>query len=136
MPKPIELAVDGLPPAKAEALSMLGAAHKHAPRVLALLEAAKRAIEAGARPLGDVPVGLELALHCRRDRNRSDATNYLGGNADVLEGKSHRVGAIDHLGELAAVHLYDNDRQIERISFAWHDAERPSYRLILSGLKS
>ncbi len=46
----------------------------------------------------------------------SDATNYLGGVADVLEAKGHR-GRLDHLGPLAAVALYDNDRQIREVHF-------------------
>jgi hypothetical protein len=46
-----------------------------------------------------------------------DATNYLGGIADVLEDKSRRGAAIQHLGELADVWLYRNDRQIKRVTY-------------------
>lgn len=127
----IQVEVSGYPPAKGEALSMLGASHSHAPRVRLLLEAARQAIEKGASPLGDSPIGLELVLRCSRDRNRSDATNYLGGVADVLEGKAHRSGQLDHLDELARVALYDNDRQIEVINYSWQSALEPSFTVTL-----
>lgn len=37
--------------------------------------------------------------------------------ADVLEDKSARGPAVSHLGELAEVWLYRNDRQIKQISY-------------------
>lgn len=119
--------VDGYPPAKGEALSMLGQYHSHAPRVLKLLEAARDATaKAEARHLGSSPIGLELVLRCRRDGNRGDATNYLGGLGDVLESKAHR-GQLEHLGEFAQVALYENDRQIEQVGYRWEGAQEPSY---------
>jgi hypothetical protein len=74
------------------------------------------------------PIGLELRVAAARDGKRSDATNYLGGVADVLEDKGHR-GALQHLGDLAAVALYDNDRQIEEAHYYWEEAASPSYRV-------
>uniref|UniRef100_UPI00193974AC hypothetical protein n=1 Tax=Nocardioides caldifontis TaxID=2588938 RepID=UPI00193974AC len=46
-----------------------------------------------------------------------DATNYLGGIADVLEQKTNRGAAVEHLRDLADVWLYRNDRQIKRVSY-------------------
>jgi hypothetical protein len=129
--------VSGYPPAKSEALSILGEAHAHAPRVRVLLEAAHSASKnSDGTPLGSSPIGMALVLRCPRDGNRSDATNYLGGIADVLENKTHRAGQLDHLGDLARVSLYDNDRQIEEVIYRWEQSQEPSYSLTLWWLKS
>jgi hypothetical protein len=48
----------------------------------------------------------------------SDATNYLGGVADVLEDKKRR-GDLAHLGELADFTLYGNDRQFHEVRYQW-----------------
>ncbi len=78
--------VAGFPPAKNEALSMLGAGHSHAPRVVALLGAAKDALEAsGFVPVEGGTVALDVVVYAPPDRDAWDATNYLGGIADVLE---------------------------------------------------
>jgi hypothetical protein len=106
---------------------MLGAGHAHAARVKRLLEAARD--QAQGQELGAQPIDLEMVLRCPRDQNRSDATNYLGGVADVLESKAHRTGALDHLAELSQVHLYENDRQIEEVNYRWEKAADPSYEL-------
>jgi len=109
--------VPGLPPAKNEALSMLGPGHSHAPRVLELLRAAKDALErSGFAAVNAGPVALEVVVHARPGQDPSDATNYLGGIADVLEEKSQR-GTLDHLGELGHVWVYRNDRQIKEVSY-------------------
>ncbi len=127
----ITLTVQGYPPAKGEALSMLGAGHSHGPRVRSLLEAARDAAARSAFVgLGDEPIGLEVVLRCPRDRNRSDATNYLGGIGDVLESKEHR-GQIEHLGDLRQVALFDNDRQIEEVQYRWEESDGPSYTVRL-----
>jgi hypothetical protein len=132
----ISFKVDGYPPAKSEALSMLGVGHRHADRVVRLLEAAREAaIAIGFDGFGPRPVGLEMAVYCERDGNRSDATNYLGGVGDVLEGKAHR-GAMEHLGALANVAVYDNDRQIEQVRYRWVKADRASYTVRLWALDS
>jgi hypothetical protein len=107
----------GYPPTKNEAKSMLAAGHMYADRVLALLEAARDALPADApRPLfPSERLGLELVLSAPSPPP-SDATNYLGGVGDVLEAKARR-GLLEHLGELAAVELYVNDRQIEEVHY-------------------
>jgi len=71
---------------------------------------------------------MDVALRCRRDGDRSDATNFLGGIGDVLESKGHR-GVLEHLGELSsiALYLYDNDRQIEEVHYRWEHSPEPSY---------
>ncbi len=123
----ISFEVEGYPPAKNEAKSMLAAAHIYAERVLALLRAARDALPAGAvRPLfGDEPLGLEFVV-AAPERPPSDATNYFGGVADVLEAKGRR-GVLEHLGELAMVELYDNDRQVEEVHYRYERDAQPRY---------
>lgn len=62
-----------------------------------------------------------------------DATNYLGGIADVLEQKSHRV-AIDHLADLEQVWLYKNDRQIKQVTYKEVAADQVEYRVTVRSL--
>src|SRR6266480_4856888 len=88
--------VDGFPPAKNEALSMLGAGHEHGSRVRKLLEAAKQALPVGFEPFS-THVGLDVTVSAPEGRDPWDATNYLGGIGDVLEDKRHR-GSLPHLG--------------------------------------
>jgi hypothetical protein len=117
--------VPGLPPAKNEALSMLGPGHSHALRVRALLEAARDAVGTGFEPLTE-PLGLEVALRTPDDKDPWDATNYLGGIGDVLEVKSRR-GSLEHLGALATVGVYQNDRQIKDVRYRIARAAEASY---------
>ncbi|MEX2211119.1 MAG: hypothetical protein WD689_05080 [Gaiellaceae bacterium] len=58
------------------------------------------------------------------------ATNYLGGVGDVLEGETHR-GPLQHLGPLAEIALFDNDRQIRQVIYREEEAARPHYLLRL-----
>lgn len=93
---------------------MLAAGHVHAGRVLALLRVANDEARLGDTALyfPDESLGLELIVTSPAPPP-SDATNYLGGVADVLEDKQHR-GALPHLGELAGFALYGNDRAVSR----------------------
>ena len=111
----VRFTVAGYPPAKNEALSMLGAGHSHSTRVLDLLQAAHAGV-AGKdfRPF-EGPIGLDVVLFVSTN-DPWDATNYLGGIGDVLEEKGRR-GSLHHLGELATVALYRNDRQIREVHF-------------------
>lgn len=123
----ISFEVPGYPPVKNEALSMLAPGHPYAPRVRLLLEAAREAC--AAQPVGPADDGhivLDVILRCPPGQNPADATNYLGGIADVLEDKSHR-GPLDHLGALATVRIYRNDRQIKQVSYREIEADQPSY---------
>ena len=128
--------VPGYPPAKNEALSMLGAGHSHAGRVRLLLEAARQAC--GSQPfvpMDDGPVTLDVVLRCPAGQNPADATNYLGGIADVLEEKSHR-GPLEHLGALAAVRLYRNDRQIKHVAYREDESAHVGYTVTVRPLSS
>ena len=125
----IRFTVSGLPPAKGEALSMLGPKHPHALRVRALLDAARLALQDGAWQLTGNPIGLELVVGLARGAHRSDATNYLGGIGDVLQDKvrSFRGRDLSHLGALRQVALYHDDSQIREIRYSEASARTGTY---------
>ena len=60
----------------------------------------------------------------------ADATNFLGGIGDVMEAKTRR-GVLEHLGDLATVALYANDRQIHEVHYRWEHGDETGYRLRL-----
>ena len=131
--------VDGhFPPSKNTATSMLAETHPDATRVRALLSAAQAATAMNPEfaPIVDGRVGLDVVLTPAADREAWDATNYLGGIADVLEYKTGRGAAVEHLGDLADVWLYRNDRQIKRVSYREeaHDPEGHGYRVTVTRL--
>ena len=125
-PDEVAFVVDGWPPAKNEAKSMLAAGHPHADRVLHLLQAAE--VATGIREtsvFGGDALGLELIIYSPAEPP-SDATNYLGGVGDALEAKSRRA-VLSHLGELATVALYLNDRQLHEVVYRWEHASATRY---------
>lgn len=129
--------VAGYPPAKNEAISMLGQGHSHAPRVRALLTAAGEALQAHPtfNPFSEGAIALDLTVHATTDDEPWDATNYLGGVADVLEDKSRRSQAVAHLGDLARVWLYRNDRQIKNITYREQSAATAAYDVTIRRLR-
>jgi hypothetical protein len=135
----ISFEVDGLPPAKSGMGSALGATSKQRPKVVALLEAAREAVLGSGFPgFGKRRLRLEVVLYARPDE-AWDATNYLGGISDVLEGKAKRLiahpGSLDHLEDLSQVGLYDDDRQIKEISHREVPSDTNSYVVTLSALE-
>ena len=132
----MEFEVPGLPPAKSEARSMLGERHPHAPRVRALLRAARDAalaaeLEMEPSNFGFAQLALDVVVRTPVDAfGLSDATSYLGGIADVLESKSRR-GALGHLGDLAQVQLYANDNQLRDVHLKFEEDDTQSYTVRL-----
>jgi hypothetical protein len=123
----ISFEVAGLPPIKNEAKSLLSAAHKQARQVRSLLEAARAAANSAGWKCVPGLVSLELIVR-GNGRPPGDATNYLGGVADVLQAKKdHVMIDLGYLGELRDVALYVNDRQINRVGYSEEAAERTSY---------
>lgn len=130
--KTIDFEIAGLPPAKSEAKSMLAEGHPHAPRVRALLIAAQDAMTSHGFPgFGSTPLGMDVVLTTGGLQHTSDATNYLGGIADALEDKGHRAMYVAHLGDLGAVALFDNDRQLREVHYRQQYGERDSYTVRL-----
>ena len=123
------LAVDGLPPAKNEAVSMLGPRHPHCDRVLLLLTVARSTLSStGQDGFGLSPVGIDVCIFAPNHDLPGDATNYLGGIGDVLEDKSRR-GQLVHLGDLARVSLFHNDRQIREVRFCVREGASYRYKV-------
>jgi len=126
--------VSGLPPVKDGANSIFGLGHGHGPRVRLLLEAARQARDAQFfLPIHEGSVALDVVVRAPAGQVPSDATNHLGGIGDVLEDKSWRTG-VDHLGDLAKVWLYHNDRQIKEISYREVEAEATGYTVTVRSL--
>jgi hypothetical protein len=118
----IRLEVDGKPPLKGEAISVFNAKHGQAERIRTLLEAARRACqEQGFAPISEGDVALDVITRLPA----GDAANIIGGIADVLENKPIRAhrSSMDHLGVLAAVWLYRDDKQIKQITYREESGE-------------
>lgn len=128
----IRFEVLGQPPLKNEALSVFNAKHGQADRIRALLQAAQRACRKhGFAPIETGGVALDV-ITCSP---AGDAMNIVGGIADVLENKpirAHRA-SIDHLGDLATVWLYQDDKQIKQITYREEPGEA-SYTVTVRAL--
>lgn len=110
----VSFEVRGNPPLKNEAISVFNAKHGQADRIRALLQAARRACqEQGFVSIAEGSAALDVIAWSPT----GDAANIIGGIADVLEDKPVRRSAIEHLGDLAAVWLYRNDKQLKQISY-------------------
>ena len=116
----VSFEVRGSPPLKNEAMSVFNARHGQAARIRSLLEAAQRACqEQGFVPIVERGAALDVVARSPS----GDAANIIGGIADVLEDKPIRRSAIEHLGDLAAVWCYRNDKQLKRISYREESGE-------------
>jgi hypothetical protein len=128
----IRFEVQGKPPLKGEAISVFNPKHGQAERIHTLLQAAQLAcLEQGFAPIEDRGVALEVITRSPA----GDAANIVGGIADVLENKpirSHR-SSIDHLGDLATVWLYQDDKQIKQIIYREEPGES-SYTVTVRAL--
>lgn len=131
--------VQGRPPPKSEALSIFAVGGRYEKRVRDLLEAARDEMRSrDFAGFGDARLRMEVEVHTGPGEPPWDATNYLGGITDVLEGKDKRrkahPGSVDHLGELAEFGLYDDDRQIKEISYKEVEGPIAAYRVMLTRL--
>lgn len=111
---------------------MFAAGSSQAAQVRTLLRAARRAAQECGWVTTAAEIGLDLVVR-GPVRPRADATNYLGGVGDVLQDKV--LGSdfdVSHLGELAAVALYGDDRQIRRIGYAEETAAQRGYTVRLT----
>ena len=128
----IEFEVDGWPPAKNEALSIFNPTHGQAPRVRMLLEAAQEALTRSEwQQRMEGRIGLELVVIQTRSGERlADATNSLGGVADVLQQRRPNTD-LTHLGDLAKVALYADDGQVCEVQYSEELGGGPRYRVRL-----
>jgi hypothetical protein len=116
----IEFNVTGWPPIQNEAKSLFAAGHAHRDRVERLLRAAAAAAEetSWVRVGADTNISLDVVVRSPTPRPPADAINFLGGIGDVLQGRIVSPNLdLSHLGALAAVALFDDDRQIQRITY-------------------
>lgn len=133
VPNEICIEVMGKPPLKGEALSVFNSKHPQADRVLALLQAAQRACHGHAFvPIESGHVALEVTTRSPA----GDAANIIGGIADVLENKPHRAhrSSIEHLGDLANVWLYGDDKQIKQVTYLEESGGTSSYTVTVRAL--
>jgi hypothetical protein len=87
----IRIRVEGRPPPKSQAKSLFAQGGRYERRVAALLEAARAEIARVAfEGFGGAKIKLEVEVCTGTDEPPWDATNYLGGIADVLENKAKR----------------------------------------------
>jgi len=128
----IEFEVDGWPPAKNEALSIFNPTHSQAPRVRMLLEAARVALSRSEWQQGERRrIGLALVvIQTRAGERLADATNSLGGVADVLQQRRPNTD-LSHLGDLARVALYADDGQICEVRYSEGLGGESRYRVRL-----
>lgn len=107
---------------------MLAAGHAQSKRVLALLNAARAATRGLELPVfADGQLVLDMTVFSPVEP-AGDATNYLGGVGHVLQVKGLH-GQVEHLGELAQVAIYTNDRQFLEIHYKWLEDPETSYRV-------
>ena len=132
-PDGVEFEVMGWPPKKNEAKSLFAAGHVHADKVRALLEAARDAIQRDRWSPATGEVALELTIR-GPGRPDGDATNFLGGLADVLQTTVSPNVDLTHLGDLAPIGLYIDDAQISCISYRELPAVEVSYRVRVSAV--
>lgn len=128
----IRIHVSGeIPPAKGEAKSMLSQAHTQHRRVRRLLEEAAAVMRDRELFVGDVC--LDVTVTARRRDRLPDATNMLGGIADVLQART--TGAdVAYLGPLASVACFHDDAQIREIHYRRLEGDLLGYRVVIRPL--
>ncbi|AVT29663.1 MULTISPECIES: hypothetical protein [unclassified Plantactinospora] len=127
--------VSGPPPVKTEALSIFAAGHRQAARVRTLLQAACTAAQRSGWTALSGPVALEIVLRCPPGRRTSDAATLIGGIGAVLQDKKRAADiGLAHLGVLADVALYVDDRQVQQVSYREEPAEELSYLVRVTSL--
>ena len=114
-------------PAKDGANSIFNRNHGNFRRVIDLRTKVEQALGNSLwSPTEKRPVGLELVVVAESpDVIPGDATNYLGGVADVLQVNVSQ----SHLGELARATLYSDDSQIQEVRYSVERGDAPGYRV-------
>jgi len=134
MPDLIEFEVLGQPSIKGEALSLMNANHKQLNRVVALLSAVQSLKSMGnASGFGSRLIRLEVEVRCATLPPKGDATNYLEGIGDVFQ--TRKPQGIEHLGKLAGLSLFDDDRQIIETAYRAALSDADSYTVRLSSIE-
>ena len=125
----ISFEVQGYPPTADEQGSARGERENNAEHVLTLLEAARQACrEQAFAPIGSGNVALDVVLRWPADRDGPDAASYLDGISKLLANSFPR-DAYGQLGELAAVWLYQDFRQLTEITYSEAESDQASYTI-------
>ena len=114
----IEFVVDGFPPIKNEALSLMSPTHGQAGPVSALRSAARQATGEHFDPWTG-PIAIEVTIY---GDPPGDATNYLGGIGDVLQTRRSNL-------EPTEFGLFLDDKQIRDINFRIEPSKGARYRV-------
>ncbi len=123
------MSVEGWPPKKNTAKSLFAEGHPDSLCVINLLRKAKQALgDSEWNPTERRQIGLELVMAETPDGIPGDATNYLGGIADVLQANRTNADLL-HLGDLAQASLYYDDSQIREVRYCVERGNIPGYRL-------
>ena len=72
-----------------------------------------------------------MIIYCP-DRPDGDATNFLGGVADVLQATAPLNMDVAHLQDLAVIGLYTDDKQISQIVYQELPSSEVRYRIRVS----
>ncbi|GAA1854857.1 hypothetical protein [Asanoa iriomotensis] len=126
--KTIMFDVADWPPIKNEATSLFAARHPQRRRVESLLAAAAAAIAEANWTIVANDIALDITIYSPAPRPPGDATNFLGGIADVLQGRPVSPNLdMTHLGGLRDVALFADDRQIQQIGYRVVQGTGPAY---------
>ncbi|HEY0700842.1 MAG TPA: hypothetical protein VGD43_23925 [Micromonospora sp.] len=127
--------VDDLPPVTTEGPFVLGAGHRQAERVRALLTAARVAAQARGWTATTGPVALDVVLRYPPGHRTAQAASLLGGIAAALQDRK-RIGQVGlvRLGPLGNTALYADERQIRRLSSREEPAADYSYQVRVTAL--
>lgn len=99
----IAFEVTGAPPIKNEALSLFSMNHKQRDRVTALLTTAADAVKRVGWTVATGHISLEVIVRSTADGPAGDATNHLGGIADVGCDRRRRLQAAAAHGDVDRV---------------------------------
>ena len=95
-----------------------------------LSEAQRELTKSNWDPNEQRQIGFELSVSETATMSPpSDATNYLGGVADVLQVKRGSNINLSGLGELAGTSLYSNDKQIREVRYSVMRGDKSAYRV-------
>ena len=129
----IQLTVEGWPPKKGEAKSMFSASHPDNYCVRLLLQEMERALNRAQWDGWEKRnLGLEIAIvETQLESAPGDATNYLGGVADVLQANRMGITNTDtsYINDLIHLSIYFDDKQIKEARYFVERGEFPGYRL-------
>src|SRR5712692_249856 len=115
--------VEGFPPIKNEAKSLLSPSHGYHDQVQRLLGSVRAQLPKDFRPV-EYRLALEVTLICDPEHvPNGDATNYLGGITDVLQAVRR------NLPSDGGIYLFKDDQQVRQITYREEAGRGPRYKV-------